>query len=159
MARNCLKFNRPIKKATGRCCTALKSRKNRLDTPKKEILFVYLSKCLPLRWMRPVCPWRDLDNTGGCGHHWSDPTEKKRKTGHPSRSRHFYFEILRLEQIGRQQQVAEKRSAKMTDEVITHRSIPGWKKAQGVKGLTWSSFSSLMVQAAKLGSGAPLEVT
>lgn len=36
MARNCLKFNRPIKKATGRCCTALKSRKNRLDTPKKR---------------------------------------------------------------------------------------------------------------------------
>ena len=36
--------------------------------------------CLHLPcWWRPVCPWRDLDNIGGCGHHWSDPIENIQK--------------------------------------------------------------------------------
>jgi hypothetical protein len=46
---------------------------NRIDTKMAN-----LNMCLPLpRWRRPVCPWRDLDNIGGCGHHWSDPIEIK----------------------------------------------------------------------------------
>jgi hypothetical protein len=46
----------PNQKGNGTLLPSSQSRKNRLDTPKKENLFVYLSKCLPLRWMRPVCP-------------------------------------------------------------------------------------------------------
>lgn len=152
MARNCLKFNRPIKKATGRCCTALKSRKNRLDTPKKEI-FIRVPEQVSssavdeasLSLKRPRQHWRMRSSL-------VRPYRKEKRT--PITITTFLFWNLKTG--------ADWGGKWQNDGWGHHTSIHPRLKKKGprcYKGLTWSSFSSLMVQAAKLGSGAPLEVT